>query len=212
MKDYNRVLELGYDRLAIIYNNIGYVYYERGHFPDALQNFNKSIELCPHHVRAYYNRSTVWEEVRDWKKAISDYDAILAINPKVYDAYYFRSRCHTRLLNWKEAVKDCLYSLTNNRSHTPSLSHLYQLLLESGDIDALSSKFEKFEKMCKYEYDLLCKSTDASEAEIVQLVCYLRWVVRREEGGRGQTTKQGGRRGREEDQLLLFSHVVSRKK
>lgn len=154
MEAYNKVLELGYDRLSIIYNNIGYVHYERANFPEALKNFNKSVELCPYHVRAYYNRSTIWEEMREWKNAISDYDAILNINSQVYDAYYFRSKCYARLLNREAAIKDCLYSLRNNRSHVPSLNHLYQLFLETGNVSDLLSELDSFEATCREEKTL----------------------------------------------------------
>eukprot|EP01127_Copromyxa_protea_P022657 TRINITY_DN8257_c0_g1_i1.p1 TRINITY_DN8257_c0_g1~~TRINITY_DN8257_c0_g1_i1.p1 ORF type:complete len:598 (+),score=65.13 TRINITY_DN8257_c0_g1_i1:37-1794(+) len=155
MEDYARVLQLGYDRLTVIYNNIGYVDCEQGLFPEALENFNKSIELCPHHVRAYYNRSTVWEELRDWNRAIQDYNTILSINPEVYDAYFFRSKCHARMSNWNEAIKDCLFSLQHNRAHAPSLNHLYSLLLENGNVDLLFTKLSKLERLCKGEYRLL---------------------------------------------------------
>lgn len=171
MKDYKRVLELGYDRLAIIYNNIGYVYYERGHFSEALTNFNRSIELCPYHVRAYYNRSTVWEELREWPKAIADYNAILSINPEVYDAYYFRSKCHSRMGSKDDALSDCLFSLMNNRSHIPSLTQIYNLFLEDSNIDKLSQELDTFEVTCKQEYNIL-KQIAVDDSCIEKLVCH----------------------------------------
>lgn len=174
MKDYTRVLEFGtYDRLAIIHNNIGYVHYERGRFREALQNFNKSLELCPHHVRAYYNRSTVWEEMREWDKAIADYNEILSINPEVYDAYYFRSKCHSKTSHRAEAIADCLFSLFNSRAHIPSLNHMYSLFLEDGNIEGLSRELNNFEVLCVKEYDLLVKlSQPREEVDLESLVCF----------------------------------------
>ncbi len=51
-----------------------------------------SIAQHPHHVRAYYNRTTIWEDMRNWEKALEDYNAIIAINSKLCEVYYFRSR------------------------------------------------------------------------------------------------------------------------
>jgi len=162
MQDYEQVLKLGYNRMTVIYNNIGYVYYERGQYETALEYFNKSIELRPYHVRAYYNRSTVWEQLQEWSNAISDYDAILAINPAVHEAYYFRSKCYA-MTNKDAAVRDCLSSLKGNLSHVPSLLLLYELLVENGNLATLFGHLEEMTKKCEEIYNFF--SSEATEKE-----------------------------------------------
>jgi len=154
MEDYQHVLSLGYNRLTVIFNNIGYVHYEKGQFVEALSNFDKSIALCPYHVRAYYNRSTVWEQLQDWSKAIEDYDSILRINPEVHEAYYFRSKCFIHS-DKKAALRDCLSSLSGNKAHIPSLFHLYELRIESGDLEQLFVNLDSLVVHCSDVYDML---------------------------------------------------------
>lgn len=135
LADYEKVLTMSYKRMPIIYNNIGYVYYEKENYEKALEYYSKSIAQCPYHVRAYYNRTTIWEEMHQWQKAIMDYNSILQINPKIYEVYYFRSRCYYHLGEIQKAIEDCRYSVRKNKVYSYPLAFLYSMLLSRGDVD-----------------------------------------------------------------------------
>jgi tetratricopeptide (TPR) repeat protein len=116
LADYNRVLEIHrtvapYKRLQIVYNNMGYVEYERRNFDKALELYTKSLQLCPHHVRAFYNRCLVYQEMRMPEKAIADIDHILTINPSLYEVYSLRGWSNVSLGRYEDAAADYRKSL-----------------------------------------------------------------------------------------------------
>eukprot|EP01121_Diplochlamys_sp_Union-15-3_P005486 TRINITY_DN15827_c0_g1_i1.p1 TRINITY_DN15827_c0_g1~~TRINITY_DN15827_c0_g1_i1.p1 ORF type:complete len:349 (-),score=33.77 TRINITY_DN15827_c0_g1_i1:67-1113(-) len=90
--------------------------------------------MTPYHVRAHYNRTTIWEQRREWEKAISDYNAILSINPKISEAYLFRSKSYLQMGNIKKAIEDCRVTVTHKKSYVPALSYYLRLLFNETHI------------------------------------------------------------------------------
>jgi tetratricopeptide (TPR) repeat protein len=61
-----------------------------GLFKEALQDYNKSIELNPENSRAYNNRGTVYANTNRLYDAISDYSKAIELDNALADAYYNR--------------------------------------------------------------------------------------------------------------------------
>lgn len=84
--DYDKIMNsFQYKRLAIVHNNLGYLCYEKRSIDEALEHFAKSLELCPHNVQAYYNRSIIFSELNQIGDALRETNFLLAINPNLED-------------------------------------------------------------------------------------------------------------------------------
>jgi tetratricopeptide (TPR) repeat protein len=151
LADYEKIITMDYNRKPVVYNNIGYIHYEKADINKAFEYYNMSIAQHPHHVRAYYNRTTIWEDMRNWEKALEDYNALIAINSKLCEVYYFRSRCYYQLNQIENSIEDCKYAVHNNKSYSYPLSFMYGLLISQNRIDEAEKELTTLMDECIVE-------------------------------------------------------------
>ena len=72
------------------YNNRGNTYNGKGAYDQAIEDFDKAIELNPKLTEAYYNRGNAYYGKKDYDKAIADYNKAIELNPNYAEAYYNR--------------------------------------------------------------------------------------------------------------------------
>ena len=96
------------DEEAIAFNH-----FQRGIFRSALENYkeaiqdyDKAIEINSKYAEAYHNRGIANTELKEYKEAIQDYDKAIEINSKYAIAYSNRGVVKAKLGRHKEAIKD----------------------------------------------------------------------------------------------------------
>lgn len=77
-----------------------------GNQKDAVEAFNKSIELNPRLAVVYYNRGVAYHVLGNYQQAIKDLDMAIELNPLFSVAYSNRGIAHGELGNYQQAVKD----------------------------------------------------------------------------------------------------------
>lgn len=76
-------------------------------FSEAIEYFNKAIELKPNYAMAYYGRGNAKSENSDYEGAIQDFDEAIKINPNFGDTYFCRGIIKGRKLNdYQGALQD----------------------------------------------------------------------------------------------------------
>jgi tetratricopeptide (TPR) repeat protein len=90
------------------------VFYKRGtyflnekKYPEALADFNKTIELDNKFIKAYFNRGKVYLDNNKYEEAFMDYNKIIELKPGFADAYYSRGLVYFNKKSYEESVKDC---------------------------------------------------------------------------------------------------------
>jgi len=73
---------------------------------EALNAYDKVLELNPNDASAYYNRGLAYSNLGNYKLAILNYDRAIELNPKDADAYYNRGNAYSRLGNSSYANQD----------------------------------------------------------------------------------------------------------
>lgn len=63
------------------YNNRGLMYYHCQHWPQAMADYNRAIQLNSNKDKVYTNRAKCNLALGRWSAAISDYDSAITINP-----------------------------------------------------------------------------------------------------------------------------------
>jgi len=70
-------------------------YYKKGldhgkleKYQEAIENFNKAIELDPNSVAFYFARGDVYEILKKYEEAINDYDKAIKLEPNNSYFYY----------------------------------------------------------------------------------------------------------------------------
>ena len=51
--------------IAETYNSLGYIYYKKGVFPKAVENFQKAIEIKPDYEQAKHSLALLQKEIKD---------------------------------------------------------------------------------------------------------------------------------------------------
>jgi tetratricopeptide (TPR) repeat protein len=77
-----------YTRLHVTYNNMGFLKYLKEDLPGAIADYKKSIEMCPKHIRAFYNLTLSLTDERRFDEALETIEAAKLINPSQLDSYH----------------------------------------------------------------------------------------------------------------------------
>jgi tetratricopeptide (TPR) repeat protein len=91
---------------AAAWSNRGNARVSQNKLPEALADYNKSVELAPQVTDPYLNRGTALEGLGKWDEAIADYNKVLEIDPKDAMGYNNRGNAKAGLGEWEEAIAD----------------------------------------------------------------------------------------------------------
>ena len=85
---------------------------------EAIDYFDKAIELSPDNLMAWYYKGTSMEELVNYPKAIECFDRVIEINPSYSDAWYHKGNCHLKLEEYDKALFSYDKALELNPSHS----------------------------------------------------------------------------------------------
>jgi tetratricopeptide (TPR) repeat protein len=90
----------------LAYNNRGTLYFNKGNYELALQDFDKAINVNPDFKLAYYNRALLYVNISDFANAISDCNKAVSIDTLYFDSYYLRAYSNNKSGKFNEAIAD----------------------------------------------------------------------------------------------------------
>ena len=102
--DFTRAISIR-PNYSIAYTNRANLYSRLSMETEALNDFQKSLELIPN-SGAYVGRATLFCEMQNYEQAIMDYDRALEIDIDNYVAWFNRSITHYDLGNFVFALRD----------------------------------------------------------------------------------------------------------
>ena len=99
---------------AELYYNRGFAYDELGQYQEAINDFDKAIQLDPNYITVYNNRGVVHGKLGEYEQAIQDFNKIIELNPgddiaasaASVVASLFRSLVYDRLSEHDSVKKD----------------------------------------------------------------------------------------------------------
>ncbi|OQB53031.1 MAG: TPR repeat-containing protein YrrB [Deltaproteobacteria bacterium ADurb.Bin151] len=94
------------DRNWLAYNNRGTAYKDLGNYRQAIEDFNKAIEIKVNYADAYSNRGAAYKGLGNYGQAIEDYNKAIAIKPDEAMAYSNRGNAYKGLGNYQQAIED----------------------------------------------------------------------------------------------------------
>ena len=93
-------------REAVIHNNRGVTYANKGDYDCAIQAFTKAMELNPNLAMAYSNRGGAYRDKGDYDRAIEDCTKAIALNPDLAMAYNNRGVAYYKKRDYDRAIVD----------------------------------------------------------------------------------------------------------
>lgn len=94
------------------YNNAGEIAQYMGLLDNALENFNKSIELNPNNAGALFRRGAIESVLKKPMEAKSDLDRAAILDPKNPKIFSIRGSVFFDLKNYKQAIVDSDYAIS----------------------------------------------------------------------------------------------------
>jgi tetratricopeptide (TPR) repeat protein len=104
-KDYNRGLDSIYS----------------GKYQQAINDFNKVIEIYPNFAAAYNYRGAAHYKIENHQQAINDFSKAIEIDPKLAEAYFGRGNVFFKLGSYQQSINDYNKALELN----PKFIHAY---------------------------------------------------------------------------------------
>lgn len=117
---------------ARCYNNRGDDFMEEGKLSEAMDDFNKALEIYPGFAMAYYNRANVYKKQEKFQESIADYTKAIELWPDLHKAYSNRGNIYKMINRLEEAVTDYSYAIKldpnyfmayNNRASVYIMQH-----------------------------------------------------------------------------------------
>ena len=71
----------------LAYNRLGDSYLENGQISNAIQSYNKSIDIKPDNFVAHINLALLYDSMKEYEYAIKEYKKVIEINPEYVLAY-----------------------------------------------------------------------------------------------------------------------------
>ena len=101
---YDRAISLN-PRLAIAWNNKGYVLNKLERYEEALIVLEKSIQINPDFIGAFNNYGDAFYGVGNYSEAMAAYDKCIEIDPENYEAWWNKGFCFAELEKAESAIQ-----------------------------------------------------------------------------------------------------------
>ena len=138
----------------------GRAYYRAGAYPQALEAYNRSLELKPDNLDALNNRGMTLDELKRYEEALKDYSHALELRPDFPEVLNNRGVALAKMERYDEGLKDYDRALElkpdymsplYNRACAYSLMSWFQESLR--DLDAAIKGDEKYRQMARTDED-----------------------------------------------------------
>lgn len=117
-----------------------------GKFKEAIEDFDKAIELKPT-GQIYCNRAYSKSMVEDFNGAIQDYDKTIELKYRLAEVYFERGYCKDQLNNPDGAIDDYTKSIETNNEYADAYNNRAFTKLKQKDYKAAIKDFDKAIKL-----------------------------------------------------------------
>lgn len=94
------------ENLSASYNRRGNVYFNKGNYDQAIQDYNQAIRLNPEFGFAFNNRGSAYRAKEDYDRAIQDYNQAIRLKPDYAFAFNNRGNAYSAKEDYDRAIQD----------------------------------------------------------------------------------------------------------
>lgn len=153
-----------YPNTPLPYNNLGH-YLRRQNLPDqALENYNKAIQLEPTKAQPYNNRGKIYFDHGEIDKALADYNKCIELEPNHVNALANRGAAFGMKQEWEKALNDLNKAIELEPLHSNALSNRAFVWFQMQEYEKSIEDFNRY---------LAVKHNDADVINTIGL-CYFR--------------------------------------
>lgn len=119
---------------------------QKGLYGEAIEEFNRSIELDPNNPIPYYMRGYVYARLAMYREAILDFNKAIELDPSDADAFYNRGNMYRQLGENESAIADYTKAIELN-SQKDAYFHNRGLLL--GEMGRIEESIKDLREACR---------------------------------------------------------------
>jgi tetratricopeptide (TPR) repeat protein len=139
--------------LANAYEKLGTESASKGDCDQAMDDFDKAIELSPNDAVAYFHRANLYSSVHDYDDAIQDYDVAIKLDANFAAAFNDRCFVSNAQGNYDRAIEDCTRAIILDPR---------QATFFIGRANAYNKKGDYARALRDYDQSILLNSTDSN--------------------------------------------------
>jgi putative GTP pyrophosphokinase len=111
---YSKILKFKPNKMicSIIYKHRGMAYFACSQYNEAINDFNRALELDNQSYKAAYYRGVVHSVMKQYSGAIDDYTLSLSINPYQSFCLFRRAQAYYHIGDFPQSLSDCENSLS----------------------------------------------------------------------------------------------------
>ena len=96
---------------------------ERGYPLDAIELYNKVLEIDPNYAKVYSWRAVAYISLKDYEQAIDDCNECIKLKPKYSEAYNNRGCAYLELGNYEQAIIDFSTAIERKKNNHKAYSN-----------------------------------------------------------------------------------------
>ena len=129
--------------LSIAHSNRGNAYLRLAQNQQALQDFNRAIEIDPTNARAFQNRGNFYFMSEKYDEAISNYDQAIRSDPSYDRAHVNRGLAFLQQEKYAEAIRNFDAALKLNPDSAPAYNNRGAAYQQSGEKNRAIEDYKK---------------------------------------------------------------------
>ena len=91
-----------------IFYNRGHALLELKHYSEAIDDYNRAIDIYPQSGFPYFGRAAAYLKLGKYPDAINDFNRSISLNPEFTNAYLGRASTYEAMRDWSAAIQDYL--------------------------------------------------------------------------------------------------------
>lgn len=139
---YERTLECAPESTSV-YNNLGFLYQERGDYEKALFSYQRAIEIDPENIEAYNNLGNLHTLKGNYKEAEFSYRKAIEIRPDYVKAYNNLGSLYNDIEKSSQAVTVFKKAIAFNPEFAPAYNNLGRAYYNLGEYPKAVDSFKK---------------------------------------------------------------------
>ncbi|MBA3704951.1 MAG: tetratricopeptide repeat protein [Bacteroidetes bacterium] len=137
-----------YPDSKIAYNNRGYMYNEFGQYDQAIEDFNRGMQIDPKFFRLYLNRGLSYQRKKDYQNALADYTKSIELDTSEGQSFFNRGVIYTDMLNkYDLGILDFKRALIKNPDNVDGMVNMGVAYYKSEKYDLAMEQYNKAQKL-----------------------------------------------------------------
>lgn len=130
-----------YPENARAHDNLGFVYYQKGHYAQAVHHYQRAITIQPTRLRALFNLGLLYSQSRRYDEAIASFKTALSLYPNHIETHFNLGLTYQKTQRYEQAIGHYLSVLSLDSQHRKTYYNLGRAYERIGHMAAAIAQY-----------------------------------------------------------------------